>query len=58
MNVDRIKASAIAKAKESITKNSNAHAMKKRKKDSLKPIITTEQDSESSKMASVQARAA
>ncbi|KAJ8069077.1 hypothetical protein OCU04_002751 [Sclerotinia nivalis] len=57
MNGDRIKASAIAKAKESITKNSNAHAMKKRKKDSLKPIITTEQDSESSKMASVQARA-
>ncbi|TGO65632.1 hypothetical protein BOTNAR_0076g00260 [Botryotinia narcissicola] len=57
MNGDRIKASAIAKAKESITKNSNAHAMKKRKKDSLKPIITTEQDSESSKMASTQARA-
>ncbi|KAA8567969.1 hypothetical protein EYC84_008400 [Monilinia fructicola] len=57
MNGDRIKASAIAKAKETISKNSNAHAMKKRKKDSLKPIITTEQDSESSKMASAQARA-
>ncbi|PQE05632.1 cmgc srpk kinase protein [Rutstroemia sp. NJR-2017a BBW] len=57
MNGAQIKNAAIAKAKQQIANAASNGNAKKRKKDSLKPIITTEQDGESSQMASHQAHA-